>query len=180
MGWLAGGATPGFLGPGVTSPMRLCACLLVIALLANLSFCVSACFVCCNLWWGRGGSCLSACLLVYNVQSLTFLLTFLFVCQRLFCLLLTCRGCCLCDCLLAYKVQSLTFLPTFLVVCQCFCFDCFISLGRGRGSGCIMSVCLSLGVHCTVIDLLANLYFCLSALVLFTFNLSGWGWVVSV
>ena len=36
-----------------------------------------------------------------------------------------------------------------------------------------MSVSLSVGVHCTVIDLLANLSFCASALVLFAFNMSG-------
>lgn len=43
-----------------------------------------------------------------------------------------------------------------------------------------MSVCLSVGVQCTVIDLLANLSFCVSALVLLAFNLSGCGWVVYV
>ena len=40
-----------------------------------------------------------------------------------------------------------------------------------------MSVSLSVGVQCTVIALLADLSFCVSALVLFAFNLSG---VVSV
>ena len=85
-----------------------------------------------------GALCLYTCLLVYTVQSLTFLLTFIFVCQRLFCLLLTCRGgdgWCLCDCLLVYNVTALLANLSFCLSVFLFCFVCLPSLGMGGGGG---------------------------------------------
>lgn len=90
MGWLAGGATPGFLGPGVTSPMRLCACLLVIALLVNVSFCVSVLVLFASTCGGGGMG--GVCQLIVCVQSLTFLLAFPLECQCFFVLLYFGRG----------------------------------------------------------------------------------------